>query len=298
MVKLQQLLRHRLCPPRSPNRRVAQIALPSVTQLVARQSREGQLTALDSLVRQQPISPELSPKRVLDAIIAWHSGAILERMLRFKQVIFDCDGVLVDSEPIDDEVVSVVLKEQGLYVEPDGVARRSKGLSDADMWTLFESEFGLPFPKDMMDRLEVLRKEIFKQRLQAMPGVISVVRKLVDMGVPICVASSGTLEKMEVTLGVTGLARYFGDRVFSATMVANGKPAPDLFLLAAQRMGVSPKECVVIEDSHSGVRAGLAAGMTVFGYCPSGDMWNLKELGIKTFADMDDLIGLLGLDDS
>ena len=94
------------------------------------------------------------------------------------------------------------------------------------------------------------------------------------------------------------LARYFGDRVFSATMVANGKPAPDLFLLAAQRMGVSPKECVVIEDSHSGVRAGLAAGMTVFGYCPSGDMWNLKELGIKTFNHMDGLVTLLGLDKS
>lgn len=123
------------------------------------------------------------------------------------------------------------------------------------------------------------------------------VQRLVDMGVPICVTSSGTLEKMEVTLGVTGLARYFGDRVFSATAVAVGKPAPDLFLLAARRMGVSPKECVVIEDSHSGVRAGIAAGMTIFGFCPSGDMWNLKELGVKTFNNMDDLISLLGLDD-
>ena len=85
--------------------------------------------------------------------------------------------------------------------------------------------------------------------------------------------------------------------MFSATEVANGKPAPDLFLLAARRMGVSPKECVVIEDSHAGVQAGLAAGMTVFGYSPGGDIWNLQELGIKTFNHMDDLVCLLGLED-
>ena len=101
---------------------------------------------------------------------------------------------------------------------------------------------------------------------------------------------------MNVTLGVTGLARYFGDRVFSATAVPNGKPAPDLFLLAAQRMGVSPEECVVIEDSLHGVQAGIAAGMTVFGYCPKEDIWDLKGLGIRTFNHMDNLIGLLGLD--
>ena len=129
-----------------------------------------------------------------------------------------------------------------------------------------------------------------------MPGVVDAVRCLTTAGVPICVDSSGTLEKMVVTLGVTGLAGYFCDKVFSVSQVARGKSSPDIYLLAAGQMGIPPSRCAVIEDSFPGAQGGLAASMTVPGYCSDGDIWGLESLGIQTFNDMNGLPGLLGFE--
>ena len=216
-------------------------------------------------------------------------------MTTFDLVIFDCDGVLVDTEPIRDEVVSLLLNEAGLHISPAEVARRSTGLADAVMWEMFQADLGSPLPLDILDRHLRMEEERYRVDLQPMPGAVEAVGHLVAAGMPVCVASNGTLERMEVTLGVTGLAGYFGHHVFGISQVAQGKPAPDIYLLAAQRMGVSPSRSAVIEDSRLGSEAGLAAGMTVLGYCPHGDIWDLDKLGLQTFRDMAVLPGLVGL---
>ena len=210
-------------------------------------------------------------------------------------VIFDCDGTLVDTEPIDSEVISVLLKDLGLDIEPEEVGRRTIGLSDPEIWAEFEPELGGPIPHDILARHEAMINDGFKQRLLPMPGVVDAVKRLAGAGIPVCVASNGYLKKMEVTLGVTGLAGYFGEHLFSKTQVPRGKPAPDLLLHAAERMEVPAARCVVIEDSRPGVQAAVAAGMEVFGYCPEGDVWGLGRLGAKTFDDMSKLPSLVGL---
>ena len=217
-------------------------------------------------------------------------------MTTFDLVIFDCDGVLVDTETINNEVISQLLNEAGLEMSPEEVARRTTGLAYSEMWEMFEDEVPGSLPVDIEEQQLTLESERFRKELLPIPGVVETVRCLGAAGIPMCVASNGTREKMVVTLEVTGLAGYFGDKFFGVNQVAHGKPAPDIYLLAAQKMGVPPSRCVVIEDSYPGSQAGLAAGMTVLGYCPNKDIWGLEGLGIQTFSKMNSLPELLGVD--
>lgn len=210
-------------------------------------------------------------------------------------VIFDCDGVLVDTESISAGVASTLLKESGLDLEPDEVARMATGYSDKAIWDMFQEELGRPLPSDIGQRHRDLVDEKFRRDLSPMPGVVETIDRLLAANIAICVASSGTPEKMEITLGVTGLSKFFSNRIFSVTQVAKSKPAPDVYLFAAQSMGAAPEQCVVIEDSLPGVQAGLAAGMKVYGFCPNGDVWGLQELGVQTFNHMANLPELIGL---
>jgi len=216
-------------------------------------------------------------------------------MTTFDLVIFDCDGVLVDTETINNEVISQLLNEAGLEMSPEEVARRTTGLAYSEMWEMFEDEVPGSLPVDIEEQQLTLESERFRKELLPIPGVVETVRCLGAAGIPMCVASNGTREKMVVTLEVTGLAGYFGDKFYGVDQVAYGKPAPDIYLLAAQNMGVPPSRCVVIEDSYPGAQAGLAAGMTVLGYCPDKDIWGLEGLGIQTFSDMNVLPELLGV---
>jgi HAD superfamily hydrolase (TIGR01509 family) len=215
--------------------------------------------------------------------------------LTFDLVIFDCDGVLVDSEALDVEIVARLMDEQGVQMTPEDVVRLGQGMTDEDMWAKLESEFGLEITPTVRQRHWDLTLEAFRDVLRPIPGVERAVQSLVAAGMPICVASSGKLEKMNVTLAVTGLAGYFERHIFSATQVPHGKPAPDLFLFAAQSMGADPSHCVVIEDSRNGVLAGLAAGMTVFAYRPEGDAADFAALGAHPFENMARLPALLGV---
>ncbi len=217
-------------------------------------------------------------------------------MTTFDLVIFDCDGVLVDTETINNEVISQLLNEAGLEMSPEEVARRTTGLAYSEMWEMFEDEVPGSLPVDIEEQQLTLETERFRKELLPIPGAVETVRCLGAAGMPMCVASNGTREKMVVTLEVTGLAGYFGDKFFGVNQVAHGKPAPDIYLLAARKMGVPPNRCVVIEDSYPGAQAGLAAGMTVLGYCPNKDIWGLEGLGIQTFSDMNVLPELLGVD--
>jgi HAD superfamily hydrolase (TIGR01509 family) len=158
-----------------------------------------------------------------------------------------------------------------------------------------EGRIGRPVPADWLPSVRVATDAAFVRELEPVPGVVAVLDTVAAAGVATCVASQGPLEKMAVSLGVTGLKARFEGRIFSAYQVARGKPHPDLFLFAAEAMGVAPGTCVVIEDSPLGVTGARAAGMAVLGFAPEGDGAELAAAGAKPFRDMAELPGLLGL---
>lgn len=179
-------------------------------------------------------------------------------------VIFDCDGVLVDSEAIVIEIESALLTEAGFALTSDEIADRFVGLSYPDMMATLAAEFGHPVPDGLSERIQRDALAAFPDRLQAVAGMPSL---LDGLELPVCVGSSSDLDRIRLSLDVTGLAKHFDPaHLFSAQMVDRGKPAPDLFLHAATEMGFDPTTCLVIEDSPHGVEAALAAGMAVVGF--------------------------------
>jgi HAD superfamily hydrolase (TIGR01509 family) len=185
---------------------------------------------------------------------------------RFGLVIFDCDGVLVDSERLSIRVDAVYLERLGWPMEEAEIIERFVGRSDADMRAVIEGYLGGPVPAEIDEEFDRLYRETFERELVPVEGVSDVLDRLEVAGIPVCVASSGSHAKIRRSLALTELAHYFADRIFSATDVARGKPEPDLFLHAARSLGASPGECAVIEDSVYGVEAALAAGMQPFAF--------------------------------
>ena len=180
----------------------------------------------------------------------------------YDLVIFDCDGVLVDSETLSCSCLVELLQRHGIDVELEVVFERFLGRSISAVADHFMA-LGRVMPADFTAELRLLVRRSFAQSLRAMAGVESVLR-LLDTAY--CVASSSDLERVNFSLQMTGLSAQFADRVYTAQMVQSGKPAPDLFLYAAARMSAEPGRTLVIEDSVSGVQAGKAAGMTVWGF--------------------------------
>jgi HAD superfamily hydrolase (TIGR01509 family) len=179
-------------------------------------------------------------------------------------VIFDCDGVLIDSEPVVNRAHAETLALCGYGIDADTLLERFCGVSDADMLAAIEREWGRSLPADYQSRVAALLEREYRRSLHPIPGIHAVLAELV---LPVCVASSGTPARIRLGLDVAGLLDRFAPNLFSATMVAHGKPAPDLFLYAAARMGAAPQRCLVVEDSLAGVEAARAAGMTVLGFC-------------------------------
>ena len=206
-------------------------------------------------------------------------------------VIFDCDGVLVDSERIAVRVDVVVLAQLGWVLTEAEIVERFMGRTDADMASQIEAHLGRPLPADWEEPFRRLYREAFEAELEPVPGIVEA---LDGIAIPTCVASSGSHERIRYTLGLTGLYPRFAGRIFSATEVARGKPAPDLFLHAATRLGVCPAACAVVEDSRYGVEAARAACMRVFGYAGglSPRHW-LEGPGTVVFDDMRELPRLL-----
>ena len=212
-------------------------------------------------------------------------------------VVFDCDGVLVDTEVLQVAVEARVLTDVGWPIEPDEVVSRWMGRSAAAQHAEIVERLG----QEVADRYEeISRSEIhdaFDRELVEIDGISGLLDVLEGAGVPTCVASSGSHERMRRTLGITGLVDRFTGRVFSALEVEHGKPAPDLFLHAASRMGVAPSGCVVVEDSPYGVLGGVAAGMRVLGYGSGlAGPGPLRDAGAEVFTRMSDVPALLGLD--
>ena len=210
-------------------------------------------------------------------------------------VIFDCDGVLVDSERLAVRVESQLLGELGWPLTEDEVLDRFVGRSDAHMIAAIEEQLGRPVP-DFTEQYLTRLHAAFDQELTAVDGVVAALDAVDASTMRSCVASSGTHAKMARTLGLTGLWDRFDGRIFSATEVERGKPAPDLFLFAASAMGVRPDACVVVEDSRAGVAAARAAGMRVVGYAGglTPPSW-LEGPDTVVISDMVDLPGVLGL---
>ena len=183
--------------------------------------------------------------------------------LPISLVIFDCDGVLVDTERIAVKIDVVVLSKLGWTMTEGEVIERFMGRSDEEMTREIETHLGRRLPASWEEPFRHLYREAFAAELQPVPGIVEA---LDAIAIPTCVASSGTHEKIRFTLGLTGLYERFAGRIFSVSEVTRGKPAPDLFLHAARRMGVEPPGCVVVEDSPYGIEAARAAGMRAFGY--------------------------------
>jgi HAD superfamily hydrolase (TIGR01509 family) len=207
-------------------------------------------------------------------------------------VIFDCDGVLVDSEPIANRILAAALVEAGLDTTYEETTRETTGLSMASVLAWAEGRLGRPLPANFEARVQTDTFAAFRRDLAPVPGVAEA---LDQIDLPVCVASSGEVAKIRLSLGLTGLLPRFEGRIFSAAQVARGKPFPDLFLHAAKAMQAQPAGCAVIEDSVPGVQAARAAGMDVLAYAAGGAEPGLAAAGARTFADMAELSGLLGL---
>ena len=210
--------------------------------------------------------------------------------MSWKLIIFDCDGVLVDSEPIQNRVLAQMLCEVGLRMSYEEIIEAFMGRSMADCLRIAEQRLGRPLPAGFEVLLQEQTFAAFERELQP---VRSVEQALDRIAIPVCVASSGKLTKMRRTLALTGLLRRFEGRMFSATQVLNGKPHSDLFLYAASEMHTAPAECAVIEDSIAGVKAGVAAGMAVFGYASARQGEALAAAGATVFDNMRALPDLL-----
>ncbi len=207
-------------------------------------------------------------------------------------VIFDCDGVLIDSEFLDCRSESEVLTAYGFPLTPEEIRDNFLGLSFAREMQLIAERFGRSPSAEVVAAMHARSRENFAAFLQPIPGIHALLDRL---ALPHCVASSSSLERLDFTLGLTGLYDRLQPHIFSASMVQNGKPAPDLFLHAAAAMAAAPGRCLVVEDSAAGVQAGKAAGMTVLGFtggshCPAGHDARLRAAGAdRIIADILDV---------
>jgi HAD superfamily hydrolase (TIGR01509 family) len=212
-----------------------------------------------------------------------------EQDRNFDLVIFDCDGVLVDSEVISCRAHAEALSRHGYPISAEQVLHRFLGRSTRQANLEIEAELGRSLPDDFHLQLQDELFRSFEADLEAVPHIDRVLDAVAQ---PVCVASSGSQQRMRVSLGRAGLYDRFAPHIFSASQVANGKPAPDLFLFAAGQMEVPPDRCLVIEDSIAGVAGAVAAGMTVLGFhggshCQPGYAETLRAAGAHgVFSDM------------
>lgn len=211
-------------------------------------------------------------------------------MKKYKCVIFDCDGVLVDSEPVSIQVLVDIANEYGANIDLAYGMKHFKG----SFFTACKQMISELSKKELPDSLESDYRqrsfEAFKKDMKPVKGVKDV---LENLEVPFCVASSGPEDKIELNLGLTGLLPFFENKIFSCYRIQKWKPDPAVFLWAAETMGFKPEDCVVIEDSLSGVRAAKAGGFDVFGYIEHDYNNQIKGVATKTFDSMSKLLKMI-----
>ena len=205
-----------------------------------------------------------------------------------RGLVFDFDGVIADSEALANTVLAETVSSLGQQTTLDEALSRYMGKRWPEVVALIETEIGRAVPDGFSDALKAATLGRFRAELREVEGAAAFIRHCAHL--PRCIASSSSLDRLQTCLDVLGLAGEFGNNVFSADMVERGKPDPDIFLLAAQRMGIAPAHCMVIEDSASGVRAALAAGMAVVGLCAGshlrpGHSQRLTDAGASYIAE-------------
>ncbi len=210
-------------------------------------------------------------------------------------VIFDCDGVLVDTERMTNRNMADLVTELGFPMTGEQCQQQFMGRTLENVQEMVEERIGRALPADWPEQVRARDLEAFKSGVSAIPGIADVLDLLDARDVPYCVGSSGKYQKMRTTLGSSGLLPRLEGRLFSAQDCARGKPAPDVFLLAAETMGTAPQDCVVIEDSVPGVQAARAAGMRALGFVedPACDRQAMLAAGATLFETMDALPDLL-----
>ena len=219
--------------------------------------------------------------------------------LRFDAVLFDCDGVLVDSEPITNGVLREMLQELGWALSPQECMRLFIGKAVKDERAIIEAHTGVTLTEEWLAQFRARRNERLEQQLRAIDGALQAVSDIhIRFGGRIACASGADRGKVELQLAKCGLMRWFEGRIFSGHELPRSKPAPDVYLAAAAALGVDPRRCAVVEDTVTGVTAGVAAGATVFGYSPPEAGHDapaaLRAAGaVHVFDDMSELPGLL-----
>lgn len=213
-------------------------------------------------------------------------------------IIFDCDGVLVDSEAIANQVIARELTTLGWSMTPQESVRNFLGMNITDMQPIIESHLGRSLPKEWSKELAGCIIQEMKTKTVLMPGAADVLKKITDLGLNWRIASNSSDAEMEVKFACTGLTEIVKGRCISAgRVIAKGgkaKPAPDVYLEAAADAEVDPQFCIVVEDSQLGVRAAVAAGMLCYGLDPHGDGEKLKAVGVKgIFHHLDEIFGVI-----
>lgn len=213
----------------------------------------------------------------------------------FSAILFDCDGVIADSEPVVNIVVAEELTARGWPLTPDEAGANFLGMSLPTMIPMIEAEVG-PLPSDWSQTLKVRVAETMAREVTAVPGAEAVLKATQAARIPMAMASNSSRVELEAKLTRLGFEHFFEDRVLSFEDVPRAKPDPDIYLAAAAACSADPSECVVIEDSVMGALAGVAAGCTVFGFAHVTDPETLLAAGARlVFSDMNELPKLLGL---
>ncbi len=219
--------------------------------------------------------------------------------MSFEAVLFDCDGVLVDSEPITNGVLRDMLEELGWVLTPEECMRLFVGKAVKDEVVIIEAKTGVALTEDWLATFRSRRNDALHLRLQAIPNIHEAVRALhARYAGQIACASGADRFKVELQLHKVGLIEFFEGRIFSGHETPRSKPAPDVYLAAAAALGVDPRRCAVVEDTVTGVTAGVAAGARVFGYSPGGPGHSPAEAllaagAVQVFKDMAELPALL-----
>ena len=211
-------------------------------------------------------------------------------MSKYKCIIFDCDGVLIDSESIAIGVLVIMANHLGANMDFKESLVSLKGKSLNLCMDIISNRINTPLPIHFEQDYRINTFEAFREKIQPIKGVK---RVLENLNLPFCVASSGPENKIRLNLELTGLLTFFEGNIFSCYTIQKWKPEPDIFLWAAETMGFKPNECLVIEDSISGVKAAKAGGFDVFGYTEHDYNNQLQEVATKTFDSMDKLFMIL-----
>lgn len=211
-------------------------------------------------------------------------------MYKYKCVIFDCDGVLVDSESISSQILVDMTNEMGANIDLDYALKNFKGISMQQCQDQIANLIGQEIPPDFIIKFRNRSFNSFKKNIKPVEGITEVLQNL---ELPFCVASSGPENKIRLNLELTALLPFFEDRIFSCYTVGKWKPDPAVFLLAANTMGFKPDECLVIEDSISGVQAAKAGGFDVYGFTAHDYDKELDGKATLTFNDMSNLLNLM-----